>query len=622
MSLADRLFGRPLATHEEEGQKVGPLAGIPMLGLDALSSSAYGPEAALTLLLPLGALGLLYILPITAVIICLLLIVYFSYRQTIAAYPSGGGSYTVAKENLGTAASLLAAAALMLDYMLNVAVGISAGVGALVSALPFLQPYILPLCLATLLLIAVINLRGVRESGLAFMIPTYLFVGCLLIVLALGVAKALLSGGHPAPADALPAQPAPATTLSLWLLLHAFASGCTAMTGVEAVSNGVGAFRSPAQLNARRTLTAIVAILVVLLAGIAFLSRAYGIGATPPGVAGYESVLSQLVRAVVGRGVFYYVTLGAVLAVLSLSANTSFAGFPRLCHVVSRDNFLPHGFGTPGRRLVYSLGIYVLTAFAAILLIIFGGITDRLIPLFAVGAFLAFTLSQAGMVAHWWRANGPHTWRNIAINGVGAAATAITLAVVLVAKFAEGAWITLLLIPAMLLVFYAVYRHYSGVARELAFHQPLDLRGLRHPVVIMPIKGWDRVAHKSLRFALKLSDEVYAVQVRTSEKMDDLAALWPEMVEQPVRELGLPAPQLAVIESPYRRLVGPLLSYINAIKDEHPNRQIAVIIPDLIERHWYHYLLHNQEGEILKALLLLHGDERIVIVGVPWYLHS
>ena len=394
------------------------------------------------------------------------------------------------------------------------------------------------------------------------------------------------------------------------------------MTGVEAVSNGVGAFRSPAQLNARRTLTAIVAILVVLLAGIAFLSRAYGIGATPPGVAGYESVLSQLVRAVVGRGVFYYVTLGAVLAVLSLSANTSFAGFPRLCHVVSRDNFLPHGFGTPGRRLVYSLGIYVLTAFAAILLIIFGGITDRLIPLFAVGAFLAFTLSQAGMVAHWWRANGPHTWRNIAINGVGAAATAITLAVVLVAKFAEGAWITLLLIPAMLLVFYAVYRHYSGVARELAFHQPLDLRGLRHPVVIMPIKGWDRVAHKSLRFALKLSDEVYAVQVRTSEKMDDLAALWPEMVEQPVRELGLPAPQLAVIESPYRRLVGPLLSYINAIKDEHPNRQIAVIIPDLIERHWYHYLLHNQEGEILKALLLLHGDERIVIVGVPWYLHS
>src|SRR6266536_1146673 len=303
MSLADRLFGRRLASHEEEAQRIGPAAGIPLLGLDALSSSAYGPEAALTLLLPLGALGVLYILPITTVIICVLLIVCFSYRQTIAAYPMGGGSYTVAKENLGTSAGLLAAAALMVDYMLNVAVGISAGVGALVSAFPILHPYILPLCLSILALIALVNLRGVRESGLAF-------------------------------------------------LLRAFASGCTAMTGVEAVSNGVSAFRSPADVNARRTLTAIVAILIVLLAGIAFLSRAYGIGATEPGVPGYESILSQLVGAVIGRGAFYYVTIGAVLVVLALSANTSFAGFPRLCQVVARDDFLPHAFGTPGRRLV------------------------------------------------------------------------------------------------------------------------------------------------------------------------------------------------------------------------------------------------------------------------------
>lgn len=621
MSFSDRLFGRRLATYEEEAQKVGPLAGIPMLGLDALSSSAYGPEAALTLLLPLGALGVLSIVPITAVIIGVLLIVYFSYRQTIAAYPHGGGSYTVAKENLGTSAGLLAAAALMLDYILNVAVGISAGVGALVSAVPRLQPYILPLCLAILVLIALVNLRGVRESGLVFLVPTYLFVSCLLLVLAIGVVKTVLSGGHPLPVDALPVLPPATTGVTLWLVLRAFASGCTALTGVEAVSNGVQAFRAPAVRNARRTLTAIVAILVLLLTGIAFLSRAYGIGATEPGQPGYESVLSQLVAAVVGKGIFYYLTIGAVLLVLALSANTSFADFPRLCQIVARDDFLPHAFANRGRRLVFSLGIYVLTAFAAVLLIIFGGITDRLIPLFAVGAFLAFTLSQAGMVMH-WRRGARQTWRNMSVNAVGTAATAITLAVIVVAKFAEGAWITLLLIPGMVMLFYAVRQHYTSVRRELTYHAPLDLRGLRHPIVIVPIKGWDHIAHKSLRFALKLSDEVYGVQVRSNEKMDDLAALWPEMVEAPTRILGIPPPQLVVLESPYRQLVGPLLDYITTFTDAHPDRQIAVVIPDLIEQHWYHYLLHNQQGEILKALLLLRAQERVVIIGVPWYLKA
>lgn len=622
MPLVDRFFGRRLATHEEEEQKVGILAGIPMLGLDALSSSAYGPEAALTLLIPLGALGLAYIVPITTIIICLLLIVYFSYRQTIAAYPGGGGSYTVAKENLGVAAGLLSAAALMLDYILNVAVGISAGVGALVSAFPSLHSYILPLCLVLLALITIVNLRGIRELGVAFLIPTYLFIGCMFLVLALGTIKVLLSGGAPTPADTLPSLPAPVTTVSLWLLIHAFASGCTAMTGVEAVSNGVSAFRSPAHINAQRTLTVIVTTLIVLLTGIAFLARAYGIGATTPGATGYESVLSQLVRAVVGHNFFYYLTIGAILSVLALSANTSFAGFPRLCQVVARDDFLPHAFGSRGRRLVFSLGIYALTFLAAILLIIFGGITDRLIPLFAVGAFLAFTLSQAGMVAHWWYSNEPKRWHNMLINGVGALATAITLGVVLVAKFVEGAWITILLIPAALLLFYAVKRHYVGVTRELAYRAPLNLQSLRHPIVLVMLKGWDRVAHKSLRFALKLSSEVYAVQIRTSEHMDDLTALWPQMVEAPVRALGEPAPHLTVIDSPYRLLMQPLLDYITKLKDDNPNRQIAVIIPDLVEQHWYHYLLHNQEGEILKALLLFQGDERIVIISVPWYLHA
>ncbi|HEX9374351.1 MAG TPA: APC family permease [Roseiflexaceae bacterium] len=620
MSVADRLFGRRLATYEEEEQRVGPLAGIPLLGLDALSSSAYGPEAALTLLLPLGALGVRYMLPITTVIVGLLLLIYLSYRQTIAAYPSGGGSYTVAKENLGTRAGLIAAVALMLDYILNVAVGISAGGGALVSALPQLQPYTLPLCLAVLALITFVNLRGVRESGLAFMLPTYLFIGCILMVLAIGVVKTLLGAGHPAPVVAPPALPPATTAVSMWLLLRAFANGCTAMTGVEAVSNGVSAFRSPAAVQARRTLTAIVGILIVLLAGITFLARAYGIGATTPGRTGYESVLSQLVAAVVGRSFFYYLTIGALLVVLALSANTSFAGFPRLCQVIARDDFLPNAFAHRGRRLVFSLGIYALAGCAAVLLIAFGGITDRLIPLFAVGALLAFTVSQAGMVAHWWRTGGRHARRHLLVNGIGAAATGLTLAVVLVAKFTEGAWITLLLIPTLLVIFSRVHRHYAHVDREIACVEPLNLIDLRKPIVVVPIRGWDMPAHKALRFALKLSADVYAVQIRTDESGEDLRDRWAEFVEAPAHAAGLAPPHLDVIPSPYRRLFSLLFDYIGRLKKEHPDRQIAVIVPELVEHRWYHYLLHNQRAQVLKTLLMLHGGQRVVVINVPWYL--
>jgi amino acid transporter len=349
MALTDLLFGRSLASDEEGEQRVGVLAAIPMLGLDALGSAAYGPEAALTLLIPLGAAGLGYVGPITALIIALLLAVYFSYRQTIVAYPHGGGSYTVAQENLGTTAGLLAAAALMLDYVLTVAVGISAGVGALISAAPALQPYTLWLCLAILALITLVNLRGVREAGLAFVVPTYLFIGSLLLVLAVGTVKALLAGGRPAPVETPPPLPAAATAASLWLWLRSFASGCTAMTGVEAVSNGITAFREPAVAQARRTLTAIIVLLAVMLAGIAYLSRAYGVGATEPGQPGYDSILSQLTAAVVGRGWFYYLTIGSVLTVLALSANTGFADFPRLCRVIALDGFLPNSFAHRGR---------------------------------------------------------------------------------------------------------------------------------------------------------------------------------------------------------------------------------------------------------------------------------
>jgi amino acid transporter len=622
VSLLDLLLGRPLATHEEGAQRVGVLAGIPMLGLDALASAAYGPEAALTVLIPLGAAGLGYIGPITGVIIVLLVIVFFSYRQTIAAYPTGGGSYTVARENLGVLPGLIAAAALLLDYVLVVAVGISAGVGALVSALPALQPYMLLLCLAILALIAVVNLRGVRESGVAFVLPTYGFVLCMFGVLAAGLAKLILSGGHPVPVVAPPALSAASAGAGLWLVLHAFSSGCTAMTGVEAVSNGVSAFQSPAVTYARRTLTIIIGVLILMLAGIALLANAYGIGATAPGVTGYQSVLSQLVAAIVGKGLIYYLAIGSTLAVLALSANTGFADFPRLCKVIAHDNFLPHAMASRGRRLVFSQGILVLTVLAALLLIAFDGITDRLIPLFAVGAFLAFTLSQAGMVVHWRRVGGAHAWRNMLINGVGALATAITLLVVLVAKFSEGAWITLLFIPCVIAIFLAIHRHYSGVARAVASVEPLDLSELRPPLVVVPMRDWNKMSHKALRFALKLSPDILVVQIGTHDDDNPLQSRWQEYVEEPARAAGKPVPQLVIVESPYRRLFDPLMRYIFDLKDLHPERQIAVIVSELVETHWYHYVLHKQRAAVLRTLLLFGGDQRIVVISVPWYLHG
>src|SRR5580658_2137317 len=454
MGILNVLFGRPLASSEDEGQRISPQQGIPTFGLDALSSAAYGPEAALTILLPLGLLGVRYIVPLTAAVIVLLIIVYFSYRQTIAAYPQGGGSYTVAKENLGEGAGLLAAAALMIDYLLNVAVGISAGIGALVSAVPRLLPHTLAMCLAVLVILTIVNLRGIKEAGTAFVAPTYLFVGTLVIVILIGLYKVVVSGGHPvAVVTPPPAVPSSLQLVGLWILVRAFASGCTALTGVEAVSNGVQAFRKPVVPAARATLTAIIAILIVLLGGIALLLPYYKIMATDPGAPGYQSVLSMLTAAVAGKGIFYDVTMFSVLLVLCLSANTSFADFPRLCRMVARDDYLPHSLTTRGRRLVFSQGIWALAILAALLLILFGGVTDRLIPLFAVGAFMAFTLSQAGMVGHWLRTSkGWEAWHSILINGLGAFATGLTMLVIVVAKFVEGAWVVVVLLP-LLLVF-------------------------------------------------------------------------------------------------------------------------------------------------------------------------
>jgi amino acid transporter len=624
VSFVDILLGKPLATSDERAEQIGPIAGIPIFGLDALSSAAYGPEAALTLLIPLGAAGVAYIVPVSASIVLLLAIVYFSYRQTILAYPGGGGSYTVASENLGRYPGLLAAAALMLDYVLTAAVGISAGVGALVSALPQLQPHTLALCLGILVVVTLVNLRGVREAGVFFMIPTYAFLGSLLCAIAVGLTKSVLAAGHPIAVAAPPASAVtPATVaVSAWLLLQVFSNGCTAMTGVEAVSNGVKAFREPTVRNAQRTLTVIIGLLAILLAGIAYLVRAYGIQATDPGLPGYQSVISLLVAAIAGRGIFYYFTIASVLLILSLSANTAFADFPRLCKSVSHDGFLPHSFGYRGRRLVYSQGIYVLAVLAGVLLIIFGGITDRLIPLYAIGAFLAFTLSQAGMVGHWRRHPGRGSGRSMFVNGMGAVATGITLAVVLVAKFTSGAWVSVLLIAGMMSAMLWVQRHYSRVAQETQLSAPLQIEYLGSPIVIVPIQSWSSISQRAMQFALTLSPEIHAVHVGAEEETNELRENWKRLVADPVEKAGGKPPDLVTLASPYRLIITPILEYVLQVESQNPGRQIAVIVPELVERHWYHYPLHNQRAELLKALLLLKGSRNIVLINVPWYVNA
>jgi amino acid transporter len=623
MPVLDVVLGKALATSDERAEQIGTSAGIPIFGLDALSSAAYGPEAALTLLIPLGAAGVAYIVPISASIIVLLTIVYFSYRQTIAAYPAGGGSYTVASENLGVYPGLLAAAALMIDYVLTAAVGISAGVGALVSAAPSLQPHTSSICVGILVVITIVNLRGLREAGTVFMIPTYLFLGTLLLSILIGVVKTMLAGGHPVATIAPPAGASPVVAAaSAWMLLQVFSNGCTAMTGVEAVSNGVRAFREPTVKNAQRTLTVIIGLLIVLLAGIAYLVRAYGIAATDPGAPGYQSVLSMLVAAVVGRGWFYYLTIGTVLVILSLSANTAFADFPRLCKAVAQNNFLPHSFGFRGRRLVYSNGIFALAILAGGLLIIFGGVTDRLIPLYALGAFLAFTLSQAGMVAHWMRVGGKGATRSMMVNGLGAFVTGITFFVVLVAKFKSGAWVSALLIAAMLAVMMWVRHHYDQVARETSTESPLNVRDVKSPIVVVPIQAWGKVSKRALEFSMTLSQDIRALHVATEEETGALRDEWNRMVEAPVLKAGGQAPQLITLASPYRLVLKPILEYVMQVEKENPGRQIAIIVPELVEKHWYHYPLHNQRAEILKALLLLHGSRGIVLINVPWYLDA
>jgi amino acid transporter len=630
VSLIAALLGRRLANQEVEGRKIGALEGVPAMGLDGLGSAAYGPEAMLTVLAIVGSPGLSAVLPITWAILTLLAILFFSYWQTITAYPSNGGSYMVAHDNLGARAGLLAAAALMVDYMLNVAVGISAGVAALTSAVPALQAYTLPLCLSILAAITMMNLRGTKESGIALAVPAYLFIACLSFILTLGIWKVWINDGNPQPVIPLPGAHGSATeTVTLWLLLRAFAAGCTAMTGVETVSNGVSAFKEPTVRYAHRTLAATVLVLGLLLFSIAYLARSYGVMARDQTKEDYQSVLSQLTAAIWGHGWLYYLTIGAVLSVLCLSANTSFVGFPRLCRQVASDGFLPKAFALPGRRLVYTVGVLFLAAGAGGLLVLFEGITDRLIPLFAVGAFSSFTLSQAGMAMHWRRqGKGSAKRLRLTINGLGALATGSALMVILAAKFTEGAWLTIVVIPATVALLEVVHRYYVALDHQLlsGARRRMNLRDQGAPAVVIPMGRWDRISQKAVAFAVRLSPEVTALHCtdlegpEAEEHEHRLRSEWARYVERPAAEAGARAPRLLVVSSPYRSVLAPLLRVIEDLRRDNAGRAVAVVLPQLVEARWWEWLLHTHRERRLRKALLRNGGRDLAIVGIPWNL--
>lgn len=623
MAFIDVLLGRRLANRDLDSRKIGWFEAVPAMGLDGLGSASYGPEAALTILIPLGAASLTWVGAIMAPIVVLLIVLYLSYRQTIVAYPGNGGAYTVSRENLGRSASLLAAAALMVDYILNVAVGISAGVGALTSSVPALQPYTLALCLGILVLVTLVNLRGTPEAGWLFALPTYVFIASFIGLIGAGLWQIVATGGHPEPVIAPPPMGQATESMGVWLFMRAFASGCTAMTGVEAVSNGVSAFRQPVVAQAHKTLTVICLVLGLLLAGIALVAHSYGLAAMDQTKPGYQSVLSQLTGAIAGHGVVYSVAMASLLAVLSLSANTSFVDFPRLCRIVAGDGFLPKSFAVADRRLVFSVGVIVLAVTAGGLLILFGGITDRLIPLFAIGAFLTFSMSQIGMVAHWRTQDGRNQAR-LAINALGAATTVIALAIILTAKFAEGAWITIVTIPLVIGLLVLIRRYYDRLDAALSTSGPFELAETEPPTVLVAVEGRNRMSDRALQFAMTLSPDVIAVhllRLAGPDVEDDGKALkrqWQVEVAGPLEARGIKAPRLMLLPAPYREIHEPLLKLIARLDEETPGRSVAVMIPEVANRRWWERPLHGGRADHLRRMLLEHGGPRVNVIISPW----
>ena len=610
------LIGVPLPSARAEHERLPKWKALAVLSSDAISSVAYATEAILVNLVAAGSVVLWMTLPISLVIIVLLAIVAISYRQTIPAYPNGGGSYIVAKENLGMLPGLVAAAALLIDYVLNVAVSVAAGVHNLVSLFSALQPWIVPIDILLVLFITVVNLRGLRESGTIFAFPTYFFVATALLMIVVGFIKAFAIQHQPVIGQFAPVSGI--EPLSLFLILRSFATGCSAMTGVEAISNGIPAFRKPETRNAATTLTWMAVILGTLFFGITILAMTYAVEANP---SGNPTVISLIAGKVfTGPLVFMYPVFQlATLGILTLSAETSYSDFPRLASLLARDRFLPHQFAFRGDRLAFSVGIIVLALLASLLLIGFKGDTNELINLFAVGVFISFTLSQGGMVRHWWVRRGQErNWlRSMCINGLGACTTLLVAVIISVTKFLSGAWIVVLLIPLLVLTFQAIARHYHRVERERITDLPARPQDIHHRLIV-PLERLDRATVQSLAYARSIASNVTAVHIGMDEQdTDEVRASWKEWQKQISEEENT---HLLIIESPYRSLLRPLLAYIDTIRERHPTETVTVILPEFIVAHWWEYFLHNQTALRLKAALLFRPG--IVVINVPQHLRA
>jgi amino acid transporter len=605
MLLKRWLVGNPLKTAQAEHERLSKRLALAVFASDPLSSVAYATEEILIILVLAGTASVAWSLPISLTIVLLLAIVTMSYRQIIREYPEGGGSYVVAKSNLGELPGLTAAAALMIDYVLTVSVSIAAGIAAMTSALPILFPYREALCLLAILILVILNLRGVKESGKIFAAPTYLFICTILLLLSVAVIQILT--GHPrSPMSAGFDTTATATEgLTLFLLLRAFSSGCTALTGIETISNGVQAFKKPESENAAMTMIGMAVILGTLFLGISTIAYYYGVFPKED-----ETVVSQIARATFGTGLFYYLVQGSTMLILVLAANGAFAGFPRLASLLARDSYMPHQMAMMGDRLVFSNGIIILGVFSCLLIVLFQGNTHALIPLYAVGVFLSLTLSQAGMVRRWLTKRGPHWRKKLVINGIGAVTTAIATTIIASTKFMHGAWIVVVLIPLIIMMFRGIRSHYKAVTEQVALS-----RGHRPPIprrniVLIPIGGVNQAVIRAVDYARSRPGEIRAVLVDTdSEETAKMEMQWAQW------GCGV---NLVVLPSPYRSILGSLLDYIEEILEKEPDSWITVVIPEILPARWWQNILHNQRALMLKAALLF--KDRVILTDVPFHL--
>jgi amino acid transporter len=597
------LLGTPIPTAHAAHERLGPLTGLAVFASDALSSVAYATEEILLILVLGGSAALEYSLPIAVAIGALIAIVTSSYRQTILAYPQGGGAYVVTRENLGRYPSLVAGAALLVDYVLTVAVSIAAGIAAITSAIPELYPYRVTLCVVGVGAIAVGNLRGIRESGRLFAMPTYLFLGAYFLLIGWGgiqwlrgaasafAAPPPVSGGHEA--------------LTVFLVLRAFSSGCAALTGIEAVSDGVPAFRPPEAPNARRVLLALGGILVVLFLGISALAHAFGV--VP--VTG-ETVNSQLARRVFGESPLYFAVQGVTMLILILAANTSFADFPRLASFLARDRFIPRQFANRGDRLAFSNGIIILALLSMGLLVLFSGDTHALIPLYALGVFVSFTLSQSSMVRYWFRHQGPKWPLRALLNGTGAAVTGVVAVIIGVTKFTHGAWIVAVLIPCMIALFLTIRRHYDDVALQLSVEGAAPPAPATGNAVLVPVGDVHRGMLPAIEYARALSPDARGVYVEVDpEQTRRFEERWTRYSD------GMP---LVVLRSPYRSVTGPFLEYLDLLQKRAPRGVITIVLPEFVPARWWQHLLHNQTALLIKGALLFRKG--VVVANVPYHL--